>query len=217
MKTILLQQANGLYTKLLDITEARHQAYAANFDITYCAVRGSLQFQRSPLWNKIPLIRQALALKFDLVVWLDADTLIRRTDVDLRLALGEGSPIGMCRHPTPWDDQDWHFNSGVIFIRHTKLTRKFFDRVWKAGPVNHPWHEQVRINQMSRAGVSPHYLHKLAAGRRDHGVSIVRTDTGLTPGEGRKLEPPLFIRGCSRHSRQPQPAAFFNLNPLRVC
>ena len=150
MKTILLQQANGLYTKLLDITEARHQAYAANFDITYCAVRGSLQFQRSPLWNKIPLIRQALALKFDLVVWLDADTLIRRTDVDLRLALGEGSPIGMCRHPTPWDDQDWHFNSGVIFIRHTKLTRKFFDRVWKAGPVNHPWHEQVRINQMSR-------------------------------------------------------------------
>ena len=26
-----------------------------------------IQFQRSPLWNKIPLIRQALALKFDLV------------------------------------------------------------------------------------------------------------------------------------------------------
>lgn len=150
MKTILIQQASGTYTKFLDLTEKRHQAYAAKFDITYFAVRGNVQFERAPHWNKISLIRQTLALKFDLLIWLDADTLIRGVDTDLRLALGKGPPIGMCRHATSWENQDWHFNSGVIFIRNTALSRSFFNHVWKAGPVDHPWHEQVRINELSR-------------------------------------------------------------------
>jgi hypothetical protein len=56
----------------------------------------------------------------------------------------------MCRNPIPWGDQPWHYNSGVIVVRNTAAARWFFDEVWNAGPTEHPWQEQVRINELSQ-------------------------------------------------------------------
>ena len=92
-----------------------------------------------------------LAAGSELVVWLDADTLVVRPEVDVRRALQDGAPIGMCRNPLPWGDQDWHYNSGVIVVRNTSAARWFFDEVWRAGPVDHHlWQEQARINQLAQ-------------------------------------------------------------------
>jgi ADP-heptose:LPS heptosyltransferase len=147
--TMLLQQASGRYTRMLDVSGSSHNAYAARHGLTFCAVRGDLQCERAAHWNKVLLIQRALENGFELVVWLDADTLIVNLEADLREALGDGPPIGMCRHPIPWEEQPWHFNSGVIFVRNTPLAHEFFQRVWDAGPVQHRWQEQLRINQVS--------------------------------------------------------------------
>ncbi len=147
-KAILIQQATGAHTQMLDLTGARHEAYAARHDLTFWSVRGDVQFERATHWNKIRLVQSALALGYELVVWLDADTLIVRPEEDLRDALPDGPPIGLCRHPQPWQGQSHHHNSGVIFVRNTPLARRFFDEVWTAGPVNHPWHEQVRVMEV---------------------------------------------------------------------
>src|SRR5262249_9727637 len=143
--TVLIQQATGRHVQLLDLSASRHSAYARKHGLTFWSVRGDLQFERTPHWNKIVLIRQALQLGFEMAVWLDADTLIVDPSQDVRWGLPDGPPIGLCRHPTPWNGQPWHWNSGVILVRNTELARSFFDQVWAAGPVEHWWQEQVAI------------------------------------------------------------------------
>jgi ADP-heptose:LPS heptosyltransferase len=149
LKTILIQQASGFHTQMLDLSSELHATYAARHDLTFWSVRGNVEFERSPEWNKILLIRMALWAGFELVVWLDADTLIVRPEVDVRTALLDGPPIGMCRHPLPLGDQSWHYDSGVIFVRNTKLARVCFDNIWPAEPVEHSWQEQVRLNELN--------------------------------------------------------------------
>jgi hypothetical protein len=148
-KAALIQQASGLYTQLLDVSGRRHSDYAARHHITFWSIRGDPQRERPPHWNKVLLIQRALRMGFELVVWLDADTLIVRPGEDFRAALPAGAPIGLCRHPMPLNGHPWHYNSGVIVVRNTEVSREFFDRVWQAGPVRHHWQEQVRINELA--------------------------------------------------------------------
>jgi ADP-heptose:LPS heptosyltransferase len=148
-KAVVIQQASGIYTRMLDLTGDRHSTYAAKHDLTFWSVRGDVQFDRPPVWNKVLLIQMALRAGFEFVVWLDADTLIVRPEVDVRAALPYGPPIGMCRNPLPLGNQPWHYNAGVIFVRNTTESRAFFDAVWNGGPVAHPWQEQARMNELS--------------------------------------------------------------------
>jgi len=133
---------------MLELTSRHHAAYCAKHGLVYWPVIGDVQFSRPPHWNKIVLIRHALACGFDLVVWLDADTLIVRDDVDVRTALGDGPPLGMARHPiSESSSTDGHSNSGVMILRNTPRVQEFFHEVWTAGPLsNHPWMEQARIH-----------------------------------------------------------------------
>lgn len=90
-----------------------------------------------------------MSLEFDFIVWLDADVLIVNAEEDFRTALPPGAPIGMCSHPLPWRNQSWHYNSGVMVIRQSPLAGAFFERVWEAGPIDHPWFEQARILEVA--------------------------------------------------------------------
>jgi hypothetical protein len=56
----------------------------------------------------------------------------------------------MCRNPLPFGDQPWHYNAGVIVVRNTGAARWFFDEVWKAQRVEHPWQEQAKMNILSQ-------------------------------------------------------------------
>jgi ADP-heptose:LPS heptosyltransferase len=151
VKTALVQQATGVCLEMLNLSHDLYNAYAARHGLTYCCVRGPVQSQRHPFWNKIRLIQMMLAAGFEFVVWLDADTLVVRPEVDIRSALRDGAPIAMCRNPLPWRDQPWHYNAGVIMVRNTGAARWFFDEVWRAGHVeNHAWQEQARINELTQ-------------------------------------------------------------------
>ena len=151
LKTALIQQATGVCLEMLSLSDDLHKAYAERHGITFCSFRGPIQGERHPFWNKIRLIQMMLAAGFEFVVWMDADTLIVRPEIDVRSALRDGAPIAMCRNPLPWRDQPWHYNAGVIMIRNTGAARWFFDEVWRAGHVDHhPWQEQARINELTR-------------------------------------------------------------------
>lgn len=149
--TLLIQQGSGIYGTMLDLTHERHAAFAQRHGLCFWNIRGDVQFERHPAWNKIILIQMGLALGFDQVIWLDADTLIVDSEKDPREVLPPDASLGMCRHPIPWQEQPWHHNSGVIFVRNTTTSRLFFESVWSRGEVDHPWHEQIRINEISAA------------------------------------------------------------------
>lgn len=146
-RTILIQHASGPITPMLEMTVGRHADYCAKHDITYWPVFGDVQFSRTPHWNKIVLIQQALAIGFDIVAWIDADTMIVDFEPDIRTALNSGPPLAMARHPlTGMDENPGHWNSGVMIMRNTPELRRFFQQVWDEGPVlNHRWKDQARI------------------------------------------------------------------------
>jgi hypothetical protein len=148
--TVLIQQASGPMRLMLELTAARHADYCARHGICYWPVLGDVQRERSPHWNKITLIKHALAEGFERVVWLDADTLILRFDEDIRTAINGGPPLALAQHPVPdLDGNPTHFNSGVIIARNGARAREFFDAVWTAGPLwKHPWHEQGRVHDV---------------------------------------------------------------------
>ena len=135
---------------MLELTTARHADYCARHGICYWPVLGDVQRARSPHWNKIALIKHALAEGFERVVWLDADTLILRHDEDIRTAINDGPPLGLAQHPRPdLDGNPTHFNSGVIIARNGARAREFFDVVWTTGPSRkHPWLEQGRVHDI---------------------------------------------------------------------
>ena len=149
-QTVLIQQASGHCRPMLELTSSLHRAYAQRHGISYWQVRGNVQTERAGHWNKILLMQRAFQMGFELVIWLDADTVIVEPEQDFRRALNGGAPIGMVRHHRPWNGQPWHYNSGVILARDTPKTRQFLQRVWDAGPIDHPWQEQVRINEVAQ-------------------------------------------------------------------
>lgn len=132
---------------MLELSAGHHAAYCDKHGITYWPVLGDVQFDRAPHWNKIALVRHALELGFDLVAWLDADTLIVRDEEDIRTALNGGGPLALAQHPSEGiNGTPTHWNSGVMIMRNAPRTREFFDAVWEAGPLgNHHWHEQARM------------------------------------------------------------------------
>ena len=149
LRKLLIQQGSGIYSEMLELTHHHHAQYAKKHGFDFWSIRGDVQKELHPAWNKIRLIQMGLAAGFEFIVWLDADTLILRPEVDFFEALANERPIGMCRHPLPFYDQPWHYNSGVMFIRNTEATRIFFHRVWVEGPLPHPWEEQARINALA--------------------------------------------------------------------
>jgi hypothetical protein len=146
-RAVLIQQASGRHVPMLHLTARRHAEYCARHHLTYWALAGDVQFTRSPHWNKIVLIQEALRQGFELVTWLDADTLIVRDTEDIRTALTGRAPLAMAIHRSPGlNGPKDHYNSGVMVLRNTFETREFFDAVWHEGPLrNHHWNEQARI------------------------------------------------------------------------
>jgi lipopolysaccharide biosynthesis glycosyltransferase len=98
-------------------------------------------------WTKIEPILDVLADGFDFVLWLDADTLVARKDVDILAAAQPGAHLHMVWHdfdPRQFPEPP-HFNSGVMLIRSSEWARSFFTRVWETNRLPHHWHDQAAI------------------------------------------------------------------------
>jgi lipopolysaccharide biosynthesis glycosyltransferase len=98
-------------------------------------------------WIKIEPILALLAEGFDYVLWLDADTIVARTDIDIRNVTQQSAHLHMAWHkplPRPGGDPA-HFNTGVMLIRASDWSRKFFAQVWDVGPREHRWNDQATI------------------------------------------------------------------------
>jgi hypothetical protein len=147
-KALIIQHANGRYCEMLQIAFPRHSEYARRHGFVYWCLTGDITPERPVVWTRIALISHALRLRYDYVVWLDADTLIVDMDTDFREAADEFKVLGMCRHPMPWGNTNWHYNTGVILSKNNAQSRDILRKTWNSGPSNHPWQEQDRLMQL---------------------------------------------------------------------
>src|SRR5205807_281707 len=98
MRTVILQCARGEHTRLLDLTRHHHDAYARSHGMQYTCRYAYHPADRSPGWDKIALILEALRTGgHDLIVWLDSDTLIADLSRSLKEALPPDRWLGLTR------------------------------------------------------------------------------------------------------------------------
>ena len=147
---VLIQQVYpGLgFEPLLELTKAHHQAYCDKWNIDYQPIVDNVTEHDPALgaYAKIELIRRAMAQDYAYIIWLDADTLIKDVDADLRDAVPY-QKIGVCWHRIP---QLQHWNVGALYVHNCEATQLFMDEWIKAyPPPRDGWNEQGVFNRMA--------------------------------------------------------------------
>lgn len=147
---ILIQQIypNTEGVKLLELTQARHQAYCDKWQIDYQCVYDNPIPNSDPLkgsWGKIKLMQAALYKDYAFVFWLDADTIIADLDMDLRNAI-EPFKIGACWHRIP---QLNHWNVGALYVDNSQESREFISAWLEEYPGTAQWLEQGAFNNLA--------------------------------------------------------------------
>lgn len=98
---------------------------------------------KSVRWEKLRFIRSALE-QSDVVVWFDADVLIRRIDTDILDSLGSTDFQGLVLHSIPRENRV-NPNTGVWMIRNTEQAFRFLDRVSEVGMPAGRWADQGAV------------------------------------------------------------------------
>lgn len=144
----VLQFGVGWAWELLQIGEPAWRRWADAHGFAYSVEKVRHFDDRTPHWEKIFLINEWLrdSEPGDLLLWADSDT-YPVFPVDLSVSpwdvLTDEADIAMCR--TIYGN----WNSGLMFIRSSKMSAKFFDSVWCLGPVpkwGTRWNDEARIN-----------------------------------------------------------------------
>jgi hypothetical protein len=96
-------------------------------------------------WKKISIMREAL-MQNDIVVWFDADILIRRFDEDLALYLRPNDYQGLVLHSVPAENRI-NPNTGVWIMRKSSKAFAFLDAIEAIGMPPGRWSDQGAVMQ----------------------------------------------------------------------
>ncbi|WP_353952463.1 hypothetical protein V6K52_03190 [Knoellia sp. S7-12] len=94
-------------------------------------------------WAKLTVMREALA-EFPLVLWLDADILLTRTDEDIADHLHPDHFQALALEHVPFEHRV-NPNTGVWLMRSCPEALAFLDAVEAAGPQPGPWADQGAV------------------------------------------------------------------------
>lgn len=94
-------------------------------------------------WAKLPLLREALE-SYDIVVWLDADVMIRRFDDDIAAHLAPEKFQAFALEQVP-QDRRINPNTGVWVMRGGRQAISFLNTVERAGQQRGPWADQAAV------------------------------------------------------------------------
>jgi hypothetical protein len=101
------------------------------------------------------MVLDAFAAGYKYAVWIDTDAAVMDFDADLRNALPEGALIGAVEHDparSPYLAKfkvPRHKNVGVLYVKNTPETVKFFENWRDSYPGDDRWFEQGIFNQLS--------------------------------------------------------------------
>jgi len=123
----LVQYAVGEpWEQLLGMTSALHHSYCRQWQADYFFDDKQRPENKRPHWRKVSLLKQSLEAGFDLVIWLDADSVIVNPRVDVFSFAGPDITVCECfNSPTIAR----HYNTGFLLLRNTALVRDFV-REW---------------------------------------------------------------------------------------
>ena len=111
LRKLLITHAAGEQEVLLDVVGPNYRAYAERHGYAFEAVRGAIDTaDKNRYWSKVALIREELA-RWDVVLWLDCDFVIRRHDLDVADGFYAEDFQALCMGYTP---NGWEPNRAFI-------------------------------------------------------------------------------------------------------
>lgn len=124
-RRVMVQYAIGeRHEAMLAISRSHHERYCARLGIAYSADDKTPVADKRPHWRKVSLVLEAFAAGFDEVLWLDADSVVIDTSVDVFDF--SGYEISCCEcYDSPREPR--HFNTGVVFFKRTDATLRFVE------------------------------------------------------------------------------------------
>jgi hypothetical protein len=144
------------FLKYMLLEEPIHRDYAARCDADYEYFVGWKDDKCNPTWNRITMMQDALRRGYRKIVWLDADTLVVRSDCDIFAETSDTAPLLMTRVDgahveIPWGYYDgdtaceapgWDvYNDGVLIVNDSAHARAALDFAWRNRLAEfRPWH-----------------------------------------------------------------------------
>jgi hypothetical protein len=142
----------GPQSLLLRLAARSFRPYAARHGYALELRTESLDPERPPPWSKIVLLR-ALAERYEVLVWLDADLVIVDRSLDIASELEEGRFLYLVEHATKEGRMP---NSGVMMLRGGEQTIDFLDEVYaQEDLIEHRWWENAAICRLLGYGLDP--------------------------------------------------------------
>jgi nucleotide-diphospho-sugar transferase len=147
---VLCSLGTGKQRKLLRLASVTFRRYAKRHDYVLDLHEEVIDRDRPPAWSKVALIRRLLD-QYELVLWLDADIVVVRSDRDIADELPADRFMAMVEHTVAGRANP---NTGVMVIRASDEARRFFAEVWEQTQyLNHRWWEQAAV--MDLLGYDP--------------------------------------------------------------
>ncbi len=139
---VICTLAIGPHLELLDISEPVLRAYAARHGYDVVVARESRCPERPVSWSKVRLIQELMA-RYELVVWVDVDTVVLDPSRDIADELVPEADIYLAAHHYLGQEIP---NAGVLMVRATPAANAFLDLVWEQEQyIEHPWWENAAI------------------------------------------------------------------------
>jgi hypothetical protein len=132
----------GRYEELLRLSGPTFENFAAQHSYDLILRFAASAGARPAAWAKVGLIQQLLD-QYDIVVWVDADTIIMNSDTDIAAEMAAGDWMWLCRHRTP---EGLVPNTGVWMFRAGPEAKSFLAKLdAHPGFDHHRWWENAAV------------------------------------------------------------------------
>jgi hypothetical protein len=155
----------GPYAALLELGLPALEAYADRHGWALELGEGELADGRPPSWAKVPHLLE-LVERYELVAWLDADTLVVDGRRDLELELRAGRDLYLVEHTVELAGgrRQVTANAGVMLLRSGPWARALLEAVWaQVELVEHVWWENAALMRLLGYRVEPPTSAELVA------------------------------------------------------
>jgi hypothetical protein len=135
----------GPQERLLRLASRSFVPYARRHGYDLHVYRDQVERSRPAPWSKILILRE-LVQRYDVVVWLDADTVIVDRRYDIADELREDAFLYLVEHTVRGEVRP---NTGVMLLRGGDEALAFLDAVWALDRyVNHRWWENAAVSEL---------------------------------------------------------------------
>lgn len=140
---VLCSLGVGNHVELLEIAARSFYPYAERFGYDVVLSHELLALDRPASWSKLLLVRRLLD-DYETVLWVDADAVIMRHDVDVAALLPDAATLAVVAHATP---EGAEFpNAGVFLCRSNRTARRLLADMWASTEfVHHKWWENAAL------------------------------------------------------------------------